>query len=242
VTERTGEQTGQEPRQGGLQDGGVAQDRLPRDDEPGGTSTPRDTEGEGSVGLEDRTGSEDQGAPAANQAKAEPIPPTPGHRDPAAPLTPPPLEDMNVGADDPQTPSHPAAAAAAPTTGAETAAPDGPANAPRDVTGPGVPPGATRPTVDGTTRTGADLGPDVPASGTAGRPHRAPGLQGEPSAAEEVDTDLEDSAAGMVRDTGRGSGSGDVHGVPVPSEVPSAGTSEQHGAVEGARIPRSDGR
>lgn len=51
-----------------------------------------------------------QGSRAANQAKSEPMPSTSGHRDPNAALEPPLLEDMNVGAGDPQAPRHPAAA------------------------------------------------------------------------------------------------------------------------------------
>lgn len=54
--------------------------------------------------------SDEKGSPAANQGKREPMPVTPTQPDPNAPLTPPPLEDMNVGSADPQTPRHPAAA------------------------------------------------------------------------------------------------------------------------------------
>ncbi len=205
---------------------------VPADTEPGGESTPLDTEGDGPVGLQDRTRTDEKGSPATNQAKAEPMPPTPGHRDPTATLTPPPLDEMTVGADDPQRPSFGAPA--------PVAAGVGPANAPRDLSGPGAAPAEERPTVDATATTGTDLGPEVPGSSTPGESHRAPGLQGRTSPAEQVETDVEDSAAGMVRDTGRPSGSGDVHGVPVPTETPSAGTSEEHGVVQGARIPRSD--
>ena len=54
---------------------------------------------------------------AANQGKTEPMPPTSGHDDPDAAPEPstveePDLESMNVGARDPQAPSHPAAGAA----------------------------------------------------------------------------------------------------------------------------------
>lgn len=158
---------------------------LPRDTEPGGASTPRDTEGDGPVGLEDRTGTDEKGAPAANQAKAEPMPSTQGHPDPDAPLEPPLLGEMNVGADDPQRPSF---------GEPRPAGPAGPADAPRE---PGV---------------------------------------------EHVETDVDASAGGMVPDTGRPAGAGDPQGVPVPSETASAGTSEEHGAVQGARIPLADDR
>lgn len=89
-------------------------EQQPRDDEPGGGSTPSDDAGDGTVGLEDRTGrgGDTKGSPGANQAKAEPMPATPGHPDPSAPLEPPLLAEMNVGSADPQSPSHPAAAAA----------------------------------------------------------------------------------------------------------------------------------
>ena len=55
------------------------------------------------------------GSRAANQSKTESIPPTQGHDEPAAGPAPtepdrPELADMNVGAGDPQAPSHPAAA------------------------------------------------------------------------------------------------------------------------------------
>jgi hypothetical protein len=201
----------------------------PRDDEPGGRSTPRDTDGGGPVSLEDRTGAE--GAPAANQAKSEPIPPTQGHPDPTAPLQPPPLDAMNVDVNDPQRPS---LGAPRPT------GPSGPGDAPRDLGGPGAPPAAERPVPDTATATGTDLGPENPVSTSAGESHRAPGLQGVPSSAEEVETDVEASAGGMVPDTGRPAGAGDAQGVPVPPGTASAGTSEEHGAVQGARIPASD--
>lgn len=54
------------------------------------------------------------GSEAANQSKTEAMPPTQGHADPAAAPEPTSvetadLESMNVGAADPQAPSHPAA-------------------------------------------------------------------------------------------------------------------------------------
>ena len=186
----------------------------PRDDEPGGESTPRDTEGAGPVGLEDRTrergsgAGDDSGAPGANQAKAEPIPSTPGHRDPNARLEPPLLEDMNVGSVDPQAPSHPAASGSAPSV--ETGA---------------AGPAATA----------------APAA-SAGTSHRTPGMQGSTGADEAVDTDVAAGAAAM-RPTGSDSESdadfdadpGDAHGVPVASHDAAGGTSEQQDAVRGAR-------
>ena len=198
------------------------------------------------VDLGDRTapgnpGTGYSGSPVGNQGKAEPVPPTPGHADPAAPLTPPTLDEMNVGADDPQRPSHDMAASAAPTSSAAPGPGAGPGDAPRDLSGTGQAPAETRPETDATTTTGTDRGPEVPLSTSPGTSHKAPGLQGETSPAEQVETDVEDSAAAMERDTGRPSGSGDTQGVPSVGQTPSAGTSEQHGVVQGARIPRADG-
>ena len=80
---------------------------VPTGEQPGAGSTPGD-EGEGIVGLADRTGG---GAPAANQSKVEPVPPTPEHTSPD--VAPGPVsgldpEEMRIGAADPQAPSHPA--------------------------------------------------------------------------------------------------------------------------------------
>lgn len=85
---------------------------LPHGDEPGAGSTPND-DGEGTVGLADRL---DDGAPAANQGKVEPVPPTPAHTDPegsSGGLTAEglDLDQMSLGAGDAQMPSHPAGAA-----------------------------------------------------------------------------------------------------------------------------------
>ena len=80
---------------------------VPTGEEPGGGSNPSD-DGKGTVGLADRTAG---GSPAANQIKVEPIPPTSGHPSPdAAPgaVSGLDLDAMNVGATDPQAPSHPA--------------------------------------------------------------------------------------------------------------------------------------
>jgi hypothetical protein len=129
------------------------------------------------------------------------MPSSPDHRDPNAPLEPPTLDEMTVGASDPQRPSLPTAA-----------------------------PTAAR-----------GSGREVPVDDSAGEAHRAPGLQGTTPPGEQVETDVEASAAEMVRDTGRPSGAGDVHGVPVPSETASPGTSEESGVVQGARLPGPDG-
>lgn len=66
-------------------------------------NTPEDESGTGPVTIEDRVSGE--GSPGSNQAKTEPMPPSGSHQEP---LAPPELSDMNVGAGDPQAPSHPA--------------------------------------------------------------------------------------------------------------------------------------
>jgi len=81
---------------------------LPHGDEPGAGSTPND-DGEGTVGLADRL---DDGAPAANQGKVEPVPPTPAHTDPepsSGGLTAEglDLDAMSMGSAAGQLPSHP---------------------------------------------------------------------------------------------------------------------------------------
>lgn len=75
--------------------------------EPGAPSQPADTTGDGPVTLGDRTEPGGQGSPDTNQAKAEPI-----AEAAPEPAESPELSSMNVGAGDPQAPSHPAAAAA----------------------------------------------------------------------------------------------------------------------------------
>lgn len=87
-------------------------------------NTPEDESGTGPVTLGDRTSAE--GSPGSNQAKTEPMPPSGSHQEP---LVPPELGDMNVGAGDPQAPSHPAlttpAAAPAAAPADEPSTPDG---------------------------------------------------------------------------------------------------------------------
>lgn len=212
---------------------------IPRDCEPGGRSTPQDTADAGAVGLPDRVG--EKGAPGSNQGRAEPIPPTQGHPAPAGQgqppselpaLEPPSLADMNVGDADPQRPSLGGTPAA--TAGADrgSASGSGPAS-----DGAGTAPAAVRPERLAVDDSGTGGGPAEP----PGVGHRGPGLQGTPSPAERVDTDVAASAAAMdpaaAADAGQPTGAGDPRGVEVPSGVPSPGTSEQAGAVQGARTP-----
>lgn len=208
--------------------------------DPVDADTPQDVQGDGAATLEDRTEPGGLGSPATNQGTAQPMPSTPGHRDPNAPLEPPLLEDMNVGAADPQRPALDAASSA-PASGAAAPSSAGPGDAPRDLGGPGTTPDRLRPMPDMATSTGAGSGPANPLSDSPGESHRAPGMQGTASPAERVETDVHASAAGMVPETGRMSGGGDAQGVPIPSETASPGTSEEHGVVQGARIPDNDG-
>lgn len=230
------EQTGSAPQ-------GIPDDDLPRDDQPGGESTPRDTEGAGPVTLEDRTrerggAGSDSGAPAANQAKAEPIPSSPEQREPGTPLAPPLLGDMNVGSSDPQSPRHPAAAGSG--LSVEGAVPGGPTG----LGGPGTVPFEDRPLASAGSSTGRASGPENPVSSSTGTAHLVPGLQGSTGPDEAVETDVEASAARMGP---AGPGSvpaddepGNSQGVPVPGTDAARGTSEEHGAVRGARTPTTD--
>jgi hypothetical protein len=75
------------------------------------TSTPADETGDGPVTIEDRVEPGGEGSPGSNQSKPEPMAPSGTHSETPAP---PELGDMNVGAGDPQAPSHPALPASAP--------------------------------------------------------------------------------------------------------------------------------
>ena len=189
------------------QDDAVPGDRAPQGDEPGAGSTPR-ADGDAVVDLGDRT---DDGAPAANQSKTEPMPPSPSHGDPDAAPAPatvevPDLESMNVGAGDPQAPSHPAATEMS-RSGSGIAATETPVG-------------------------GADLS-------TPGTAFRAPGSMGAAGADEQVETDVELSAArtDVAGNPGTPSGAGDASSVPVVSEEPSPGTSQESAQAQGSRTP-----
>lgn len=210
-------------------------DAMPRDDEPGGESTPLDTSGDGPVGLEDRVRTDDKSAPATNQGKAEPMPVTPTHPDPDAPLDPPPLESMNVGSADPQAPRHPAAAGSG-------LAVDGDVDpGPQSLGGKGVAPSVERPTPDLQSSTGRGAGPGNPRQDTGGQSHRVPGLLGRTGPDEAVETDVDTGAAqmgpaGPSSDPTDGT-PGHSHGVPVPSSDALLNSSEEHAIVRGARTP-----
>ena len=197
------------------QDDVVPGDRVPTGNEPGADSTPA-ADGEGVVDVGDRTAG---GSPAANQAKTEPMPPTAAHDDPdeAEPATAdvPDLGSMNVGAADPQAPSHPAAAPAG------------------DRAGGGLP--VEAPAAGPEQRDAVATAPQD----TSGSAYRAPGSDGVPGAGETVETDVETSAArtDVAGSPHTESGAGDAAGVPVVSEERSPGTSQESSAVQGARTP-----
>ena len=181
---------------------------------------------------------EAQGETASNQGKAEPMPTTPSHQDPNAPLEPPSLQDMNVGSADPQLPRHPLATR----SGLELDEPV--AAAPADVGGPGSAPAEQRPAASTGVSTGRASGPESPAETSEGTAHKAPGIQGETGHDEVVETDVVSSAARMGPSGPGGipsdGSSGDPQGVPVPSTKASLGTSEEHDVVQGARTPTHD--
>lgn len=133
-------------------------------------NTPDDESGTGPVTIEDRVSRE--GSPGSNQAKTEPMPPSGTHEEP---LLPPELGDMNVGAGDPQAPSHPAVTSAG---------------------------GSSSDTHPGTAPTGLG-GAEQPLQDSTGIAHRAPGLQGSTPAGEAVETDVDAGAARMAASVGR---------------------------------------
>ena len=205
----------------------------------GDVSSQHDTRGEGPVTLDDRTQPGGQGSPDTNQGKTEPGIPASGET--SGPVDPevPDLQSMNVGGVDPQAPGHPAARGAA--SSAVAGPGDSPLHAPRDMGGPGGDADSQRPEIDSETSTGRAPGPETPHQASTGTSQRAPGSQGTTPDGELIETDVESSAAAMVPETGRPSGAGNSHGVAIPSDTASAGTSEEHGVVQGARIPDPDG-
>ena len=207
------------------------QDAPDSDAEPGSVSSQLDVEGRGPVTLEERTKPGGQASPDTNQGKAEPMPPTAGDADPDAPLAPPPLEDMNVGAADPQTPSH-AAARDRDTSLAGGTVYAGPVNAGTDLV-------EQRPAVDPGASTGHPDGPERPQQVSAGTAQRQPGSLG--VSPEEQDTDLEAGAARMVPGAPPASSApptaqpGSAQEVAVPHDLPMEGTSQTQSIVHGVR-------
>lgn len=215
---------------------GIPHDAMPRDDEPGGSTTPLDTSGDGPVTLTDRSDPDTKTAPATNQAKAEPIPPTPGHRDPTAERTPPTLQEMNVGATDPQRPRP-----------ESVPVPPGPlaGSPPTTLGSAGSAPHEQRPASVSGSSTGSGAGPANPASLSDGESHRAAGLQGATGRGEAVETDVHAGAARMQglhpdSSTPDVEVPGDAGTSPAASTSSSYGTSEELTVVQGVRLPDAD--
>ena len=195
-------------------------------------------EGEGPVTLEDRTEPGGAGSPDTNQGKTEPLSPTPDHPEP---LAVPDLGDMNVGAADPQLPSHPAAGELSPPG---SYAGGGVGEQPLGLGGPGTEPQETRPEIDDATSTGRAHGPLKPVAQTSGEAHRVGGLNGRTPEGESIGTDVEAGATRMGDAPpdavpGLSSGHGDTGGSPAPGDALSLGTSEAQPKVEGIRLPES---
>ncbi|TAL25764.1 MAG: hypothetical protein EPN99_01160 [Frankiales bacterium] len=135
-------------------------------------NTPEDESGTGPVTLGDRTSPE--GSPGSNQAKTEPMPPSGSHQEP---LVPPELGDMNVGAGDPQAPSHPALVA-------PVVAPS-----PATATGSSTPEGTAQraPGSLGSTPSGEQVETDLAASAVAMSPAADPEPGDAPGSSEEQD-------------------------------------------------------
>lgn len=200
--------------------------RTPDQSQPGaGASSPLDLQGDGPVGLGDRTRPDAQGSPDTNQGKTEPIPPTGKQADPD-----PDKDATSVGSAPSQLPSPPGLPVA-PVPAPAAAASDGPRN-------PGAPPADERPVVDPRTSSG----PHGHVTDTPGPSRRAPLSQGE--SPEEQESDVTAGAARMSASEGSalagpdgsaaGSG-GDAQGVPSLGEISSGGTSEQMAPVQGVR-------
>lgn len=206
--------------------------------QPGEASQPEDTQGDGPVGLSDRTEPGGQGSPDTNQARTEPLAPATEHPEP---LAAPDLDSMNVGGADPQAPRHPDALRSGTSeTGSYSASLPG--EQPTGLSGPGTAPDATRPEVDTTTSTGRAPGPEQPVQLSSGTAHRAPGMHGTTPEGESVTTDVHAGAARMgpqaVDSTaGESPGQGDDASVPSSGTAAAEGTSQEHRVVAGIRLP-----
>ena len=207
----------------------------------GAASQPEDTSGDGPVTLSDRTEPGGQGSPDTNQGKTEPFAPTTEHPEP---MGAPDLSSMNVGAADPQLPSHPAAlGAGAAVTGSYADEPTG--REPTRMSGRGTVPSDDRPGIDTTASTGRAPGPEQPVQTTTGTAQRAPGSLGETPDGEAVSTDVQAGAARMGPDAvdsrdGLSPGQGDDQSVPSSGTAAAPGTSEEHRIVSGIRLPEAD--
>jgi hypothetical protein len=210
-------------------------------DDQTAANRPEDTTGQGPVTLEDRTGS---GSPGSNQGKTEPVSPTGTHPEP---LAAPDLESMNVGSADPQAPRHPDALRSE-LSGSGAYAHEPAGEQPTGLGGPGSTPDENRPVVDTTTSTGRAPGPETPVQTTTGTAHRAPGLDGATPDGESVTTDTSAGAARMgpraldsTTSDADGPGQGDDQSVPTSAVAPAEGSSQEHQAVAGIKLPAEDG-
>jgi len=204
-----------------------------KSDDAGQVSQP---EGDGPVTLSDRTAPGGEGSPDTNQGKTEPLSPTPDHPEP---LAAPDLDAMSVGAADPQSPSHPAAAPLSP-PGSYAGGDAG--TGPRGLGGPGTRPDEDRPQIDPTTSTGRERGPVQPVAHGSGEAHRAGGLNGVTPDGESIESDTEGGATRMGAAPpgavpGLSSGHGDAGPSPAAGDAASLGTSEDQPKVEGIRLP-----
>ncbi len=206
--------------------------QQPADDGVGTVSEPQ---GDGPVTLADRTAPGGEGSPDTNQGKTEPLSPTPDHPEP---LAAPDLESMNVGAADPQSPSHPAAGRLSPPG---SYGGGDPGSADRGLGGPGAAPDETRPVIDTSTSTGREH----PVQVGSGEAHRAGGLNGRTPDGEAIGTDTEGGATRMGANPpdavpGLSSGHGDPGPSPAAGDGALQGTSETQPIVEGIRLPDRD--
>jgi hypothetical protein len=221
-------------RSGSSAPGSSGQAAPDRDAEPGSVSSQLDVEGRGPVTLDERTRPGGQASPDTNQGKTEPMPATPGQPDPNAELTPPSLDEMNVGGSNPQAPSHPDARLR-----------DAPvATAPVARVEPGTAPDEDRGSFDPDSATKLPEGPERPAQVAEGTARRAPASQG--VSPEQQETDVETGAANMRPGGGPASRpapvqAGDSRPVPVPHEDPMPGTSEESAIAQGVRAPEAPG-
>ncbi|MCW2607940.1 MAG: hypothetical protein JWO60_2633 [Frankiales bacterium] len=217
-------------------------DAVPSGDEPGASTTQFD-DGKGTIGLADRLG---DGAPDTNQGKAEPMPPTPGHGDPSGtgPHTDPPqvpeLGDMSAGRALSQVASPTVLSTPHVAPGLSAPTPTPPSE--------GTVPAEDRPGTGTSSSTGDGSGPELPESQTTGTAHRAPGQQGETPDGESIESDTGAAAARMApgggpdqRPAPPAGQPGDGRGVPVLSETPADGTSEEQAIVQGVKDPAREG-
>lgn len=184
-------------------------------DQPGAASQPEDLAGDGPVTIEDRTEPGGQGSPDTNQARTEPMSPTPEHPEPRAA---PDLDSMNVGGADPQAPRHPAA------QGSGTS--------------------ATGSYAGSTGREPGPQAPEQQASGTSHRAPGLQGATPEGESVE-TDVEAGAARTGpqpLDSTPGRSPGQGNDQGVASSGTSPSPGTSEEHRIVSGVRLPEGDGQ